>query len=279
MNRIELKTLEMYMLSATIPLVSEQTVDGSPTLLGTCTMIEAAGKVFLVTASHVLDENHELTKMAIPTGPFKGELWTLGSCTRIVPTDETLDVGLLEIQTEQVQGLLKTGWHPIAFELIDVPSPRGRFVLCGYPEEKTIRSVEQLQGALLTVHSDRIDVPEDAEEPVREDLDLFLLYDESAEDLYGNKRHLPTLDGVSGSALWEVREVQPGKIWSAHDVLKVVGLTIRYRKRAYFRAQQWWLVAEALAQHEDPAVATVGTSIGNRISPSWFKRTPRAHLA
>jgi hypothetical protein len=275
-NRIELKTLELYMLSATIPLVSVQTVDGNPTLLGTCTMIEAGKKLFLVTASHVLDENHDLTKMAIPTGPLKGALWTLGSCTRMVPTDDTLDVGLLEIQTEAVQGLLRAGWRPISFDLIDIPSSTGRFVLCGYPEERTIKTVEQLQGALLTVYSDRIAVPANAEQPVRPDLDLFLLYDHSAEDLYGNRRTLPALNGVSGSVLWEVREPQPGKIWAAHEVLKVVGITMRYRRGEYFRAQRWWLVAEALAQHSDDDVAAIGASIGDRISPAWFCRPPRA---
>lgn len=276
MTRIELKTLELYMLSATIPLVSVQTIDGIPGLLGTCTMIEVGKRVFLVTASHVLDENFDLTKMAIPTGPLRGELWTLGSCTRMVPTDDTLDVGLLEIQTEEVQGLLRAGWRPISFDLIDMPSSSGRFVLCGYPEERTIRTVEQLQGALLTVHSDRIDVPENAEQPVRPDLDLFLLYDDSAEDLYGNRRELPALKGVSGSVLWEVREPQSGKIWAAHEVLKVVGITMRYRNGEYFRAQQWWLVAEALAQHDDDEVAAVGAAIGDKISPSWFSRSSRA---
>jgi hypothetical protein len=274
MNSIELRTIEMYMLSVTIPLISVQTEDGSPTLLGTCTMIEAAGRVFLVTASHVLKEQYELVKMAIPTGPLKGDLWTLGSCTRMVPTDKDLDVGLLEIQTEEVQGLLRAGWRPISFDLVDVPSRNGHFVLCGYPEEKTVRTVENLQGALLTVHSNRIEVPKYAEQPVRDGLDLFLLYDDSAEDLYGKSMSTVTLNGVSGSALWEVREVQPGRIWSAHDSLKVVGMTIRYVKGEYVRAQEWWLVAEALAKHDDPAVAAVGADIGDRISPPWFQRYP-----
>lgn len=276
LTRIEATALEQYMLARTVPIVSTQSVDGFPVLLGTSTLIDIAGVLYLVTADHLFEDGIDLKQLAIPTNPRSAELWTIGSFTRCAIHDRDLDIAAIQIESADTEHRLRAGWKVLPIDMIDSPSQSGRFALCGYPADLTRRTDDFLVGKLLTIYTDRLhQVPSDADRPVHPEVDLFFLCDDSAENLFGAKAELPRLQGTSGSSVWEIKEPAPGQPWLPESVLRVVGINSSYRKGRYFRSKNWWLSAEMLSKVDNIAVTEVASSLLARIAPRPIGSTER----
>lgn len=270
--RIEVFALECYMLERTIPLITEQTEDGNPKLLGTCTLVKVGTSYFFVTAAHVL-ENVDLKQVAIPTYPRSGELWTIGSVfnhaiySHPIYDPEYLDVAIIQVNSEEVTKILDNGWKPLQLEMLGNASESGRFALCGYPESYSRKIGSVLTGKLLTVYTGRLtDAPQNADQPVDSDIDLFFLCDNSAQNLFGQAQTIPALQGTSGSSIWEIREPSEGEAWAPERVLRVVGINSSYRKQEYFRAKRWRIAAAMFGKMEEGDVSSMGELLCKRLA-------------
>jgi hypothetical protein len=87
-------------------------------------------------------------------------------------------------------------------------------------------------------------IPPEAEQPVHPEVDLFFRYDAEANGSNGEPMATPLLPGVSGSAIWECRDVNG--IWTAARSLKIVGIETSYLAGKYVRGKQWHLVQKML---------------------------------
>lgn len=269
-ERVEAIALERFMLERTVPLLTEQTKDGFPALLGTSTLLDVHGTLFLVTADHVLEDIMELGEVAFPESPRGKTLWSLGSCTLHRVDNMDLDLAILEIRSSETNQRLRAGWKTVTEANLAAPQRGVRSALCGYPAEYTTRRDDLLHGKLLTIYTAQLpELPESAEPPVNEAFDLFYLCDNSAENLFGGPGELPRLGGTSGSSIWEIGNVAETEPWTPERALRIVGVNRTYRPGKYFRGRPWWLVAKMLSQHEKPEVAAEGELLVKRLAPPW----------
>ncbi len=251
MEKHEVVALEAYIVRRTLPLLTDQTANGSMALLGTSTLLEVAGTLFLVTAAHVF-ENVDLTRVAVPEQPFRSDVWTLGGLTRHRPWNSHFDVEVLEVHDTDTESRLRSGWDCITPNAFSPPSALGRFAVSGFPEAFTHPIPRYLAGALLSIYTSRLpDFPPEADQPCYPSVDLFFLCDDSHETVDGLRCEMPKLQGTSGASVWEVYDLQPGAVWSPEQALSVVGVQSSYRRGRYFRAKGWQLVLQTLLEADN----------------------------
>jgi hypothetical protein len=170
-----MRAVERFTAHVTIPVLYDdpRAVDQ----IGTATLFKVDERLFLVTAAHLFDDK-DPARFSIPTLPSP-QLQTLGKFSLLKPTEEVVDIAVLELQEETTISRLTTGWwRPLTLENVAPAFSSGVFALCGYPSERAVRRGGLIGGSLITAYTERLpEIPEDAEAPVRPELDLFFHYD------------------------------------------------------------------------------------------------------
>src|SRR5271166_4055384 len=131
--------------NATLPLLLADG-NGVKEVLGNGTLFEAEGRLFIVTALHIVKTNKndlaspnvDLGDVALPEAPDRRvTLWTLGNL-RVWPSVlPDVDVVVLDVLSDGARRALRTNWRPLALRRAGRWLSGARFVLAGTPTELT----------------------------------------------------------------------------------------------------------------------------------------------
>lgn len=260
-TRIEAEAIERFALHVTVPIFLE--VGDSGGLLATGTLFKIDGRSFLVTARHVFDKLPDLTKLAYPENPLRGDLYTFGSFTVLKPNEEHIDVAAVELKSPETIEILETNWQFLSLANVAAPSQvagDGAFFVSGYPESLTKNDAGWTKGKLVTAYTQRLSsAPVEAIDPVIPQLDLFFDYSRDAMSVTGESIQTPKLPGVSGASIWELRPVSG--LWTPETATRIVGIQSAYVHSKYIRGKSWWAVAKVLEQADHGLAEAVRTKL------------------
>ena len=237
---------EQYVFQRTLPIVTRT---GQTRGIGTGTLFEAEGHLFLITAGHVADECAKADSVTIPSGLANHRARTVGPVRRLSVTSEglDLDVAALLLQDEDLTRLLRMQMDIMTAEdVAAVPDGTEWFYLAGYPSVY-VDAVEDdvATGMAVTVASEYVGDPPPQTSP---ETHLLLRHSLTGRDAAGQPVQGPALGGISGATVWAFdlsRDEQAG--WTARSALRAVGVQTHYHRGQYIRSTRWRLVAEALA--------------------------------
>lgn len=241
----EMSSIERFLTACTVPLIY-QGVD-KVRVQGTGTFFEQDGRHFLVTAGHVF-KGIDPNELGVPERAGNDAyIWRFGHAQIHHPknTDE-LDVGVVELGDKEFIELAVAGWRFLnASNLAPPVSNIEQYIVAGYPD-KTVKNIDGTltPAALFQIYTGPFDgEPRDG----RGKFDLLLRYDRKAGNTYGRRKQTPSLEGVSGAAVYAVLPSKDG-IWAPEIILKVVGIQTSFVHSEYIRAKSWGLVANLLSQ-------------------------------
>jgi hypothetical protein len=254
----KLKAIQHWMARTVIPLLYD---DPSRQLdsYGSGALIGSNENVLFATARHNLffpDHTtlRDRTRLAIPIpdsdAPAKTDIVnTLGTfdvLQSVDPPGQDIDIALLHLKDLDLIARLRRSWNVIDRSKAVVASPQGNFVLSGYPSARVKITEQGLGGSLNTIHTERMpQAPQNAKQPIHPDYDLFFYYDDDATDLDGNAVKTPAVPGMSGSVVWELRDVEHG-VWAPDNALTMVAIQVSWMKDNFARAKSWAYVEHIL---------------------------------
>lgn len=249
-HRQQLKALDMFGFRAAVPLFRADGEDGDH--LATGTFVSVRGKLVLLTARHVLDEI-EPEAIAIARSPEGSQLQTLGSLVVYTAKDASgvgLDIDIVgfEILDPETVQIAKDGWRVVDISIGDSALGTGEVLLVGYPSATLRKRGMQMTGRPHGIITKIMPgAPGDAVQPVDPVLDLFLHLSRQSIVEGGDIVGTPRIEGMSGCAIWELRQPAEGSLWSPERVFRLVGIQARARHYDYFRGKSWRYI-EALLQ-------------------------------
>lgn len=255
----KLKAIQHWMARTVIPLLYDDP-SGQLDSYGSGALIGSNGNVLFATARHNLFFPDHATlrdriRLAIPIpdrdDPAKTDVVnTLGTFDVLQPVDppgQDIDIALLHLKDPDLIARLGRSWNVIDRSKAVVASPQGKFVLSGYSSARVKVTPQGLGGSLNTIHTERMpQAPEGAEQPIHPDHDLFFYYDNDATDVEGNAVETPAVPGMSGSVVWELRDVKNG-VWAPDNALKMVAIQVSWMKDNFARAKSWAYVEHILS--------------------------------
>ncbi len=210
--------------------------------LATGTFVAVGEKRILLTARHVLDQSAP-EDIAIAKSPEGSGLRTLGNLLIHKPIDlpgTEIDIVGIEIQDQETINIIEAGWRVVHMAIGDDPDASGKVVLVGYPSATLDKEDLRITGrptAIMTASMDK--VPANSTPPVNPTLDLFLQLSRRAIDEAGEIVDIPRIHGMSGCAIWQLRETTDGELWSPDRVLRLVGIQSSAMHGSYFRGKRW----------------------------------------
>lgn len=238
-----------FMVKVVVPLLYELP-DGRVDQIGICTLFRERQHRLLITARHNLEGSHILDRFTVLKNPIRSDLDTLGSFELFKPNDppgRDIDVAVLRFLDQSTIGQMEAGWHFLTTANTGTAPAQGIFVLSGYPSARAKISGQAIGGSLNTIYTKRITAaPPSAKPPVDADIDLFFHYDKEGIDLEGRAVKTPALPGVSGSSVWEYREISG--LWPPENALKVVGIQTSWIEGDFARAKIWAYVQHIIQQ-------------------------------
>jgi len=92
------------------------------------------------------------------------------------------------------------------------------------------------------------DTPANAMLPVDLALDLFLELPRQAIITVGTTIDIPPIGGMSGCAIWQLRDTADDKLWSPDRALRLVGVQSSAKPGNYFRGKPWTYIHNLLKQ-------------------------------
>jgi hypothetical protein len=235
----EHRAIERFLNARTIPLCYER--DGRAFVQGTGTFFRLRGKLYLVTAAHIL-EGIEPALLGVPDRPSGNvSVWNLNDITIHHPRDtENFDIAVIELLNQNFHARVASSWHFIdESDVVEPEAGQDEYLLAGYPTE----TVEDKNGKLtpqpmLQLFTKRYQEPHNESEA---DHDLLLSYPKTARGIFGDERSTPRLQGVSGAAVY-VRVKQTSAVWSPEQVFRPVGLQVRMKHGEFIRIKRWMLL-------------------------------------
>lgn len=244
-DRQNMIAVERFAATVTIPIlfeVGQDVVDQ----IGTGTLIDYDDRLLLVTARHLFDD-HKPEDLVIPSSNTTA-LHGVGPYHLYRADKPDIDLAILELRHPPTIERARASWSILSLDNIGVASPRGHFVMAGYPSVKSKRAGGMLGSTLLTLHTARLEeVPAQADQPVHPDLDLFFHFGAEGETLAGETGDVPALPGCSGASIWEYREPDNMTFWTPSQCLMIVGVQSTYKPKAgYMRAKSWAYVRTML---------------------------------
>ena len=118
--------------------------------------------------------------------------------------------------------------------------------LAGYPSTRMAKSGYNLSGKPIAFQcSPCPSIPASATQPVNPDLDIFLDYPMSAIEKGGKVVSVEGINGMSGSAIWEIHEALDQEVWTPERALRLVGIQSAAKKGSYVRGNKWAFLREA----------------------------------
>jgi hypothetical protein len=248
------------MAQTVIPLLYDDP-SGQLDSYGSGALINSNGNVVFATARHNLflpdgttPRDHARLAIPIPNRDAPAQtdvVHTFGTFEVIQPADlpgQDIDVALLHLKDTDLVSKLRNSWKIVDRSKASLASPQGRFVLSGYPSDRVQVTKRGLGGSLNTIYTERMpQAPQNAAQPVHPDYDLFFHYDTDATDLEGNVVKTPAVPGMSGSVVWELRDISD-ELWSPDKVLTMVAIQASWLKGNFARAKSWAYIEHLLKQ-------------------------------
>ena len=222
---------------------------------------------YIVTAAHVLEEliaKNQLERIGIPHGRLSAGVSNLGRCyIETFKTSDPFDSAIICLQQPELVAVLQKNWHFLSPK--DLSPTRANMSNCfvaGYPRVATWKAGVQLSAKFFCFVTSLLEeVPEDAPE-VRDGLDIFLRHRESGEDLLDGKlTEFPSLNGISGAAIWRATVTSPSSVWTAASRLKVIGVQTSYRSGSYIRGKSWHLIARIFKRFDERAFEEIEAAL------------------
>lgn len=248
-NEHQRQALDTLGFRAAVPLFCAIGEDADH--LATGTFIAVGDKCVLLTARHILD-TCEPEQIAIATSPEGSGLQTLGNLVIHKPIDHPgteIDIVGIEIVDRETIDIIKAGWRVVNIAIGGEADAGGELVLIGYPSATLNKKDMQIVGrptGIVTALMD--DVPANATLPVDPTLDLFLQLPRKAIATAGAIVDIPPIHGMSGCAIWQLREIADGEFWSPDRALRLVGVQSTARSGSYCRGKRWAYIRNLLKQ-------------------------------
>lgn len=241
-----------FLIEVTLPIIAVEKDEF--VIIGTGTLFTIAGRLFLVSAAHILD-HFEPGRWGFPTGPHAGEIKTFGQAAFFRASDPSIDVCVAEILDSQAKADLENAWRVLTLRDVWLPDYSADVVyLTGYPSIRAKYEKGNLRGQLFVVPTQfRKDAPQIArlsDDEVRKGIDFFLDYKKAINELTGEDVSAFKIQGTSGSSIWAYRKRgwRDGPVWSPQTSMCVIGIQSAYVHNDYLRCKSWGPVLIALAQ-------------------------------
>lgn len=246
-NEHQQQALDTFGFRAAVPLFRAIGEDADHLATGTCVAI--GEKRILLTARHILDAC-EPEQIAIATSPEGSGLRTLGNLLIHKPIDlpgTEIDIVGIEIQDRETIDIVEAGWRVVDMAIGDEHHTEAEFVLIGYPSDTLNKTGMRISGrpaAIVTALT--VAVPNNSTPPANPTLDIFLQLPREAIARGGAIVAIPPISGMSGCAIWQLRETVDNELWSPDRVLRLVGIQSSARAGSYFRGKCWTYIRNLL---------------------------------
>jgi hypothetical protein len=221
----EIFALEAFAFNASVPLFCALGEDADHCATGT--FVETGGKLFLLTARHVLDQC-DSENIAIACSPSGSKLFTLGNLIVHKPEDMDdgeIDIVGLEMQDQEIVDKINSEWRVVGMAIGGHQNISEKKLLVGFPSDKLDKNGFNLFGKPIAFSCSLCDpVSENAKKPIKPELDLFLEFPTSAVEKGGKSVEVNRIRGMSGCAIWEIHEPLNNEIWTPERVLRLVGI-------------------------------------------------------
>lgn len=246
-DELRQQALEQFGFHTAVPLF--RAIGDDADHLGTGTFIAVEDKCILLTARHNLD-NCKPEDVAIAASPEGPGLHTLGRCVIHKPIDlpdTDIDIVAIEILEHETIDIVKAGWRLVDIATGDNANASDEIVLVGYPSATFSRAEIGIVGSPIAITTNLLkNVPPDARRPVSATLDLFLGLPSTGIDAKGATATVPSIRGMSGSAIWQYREPAESDLWSPDRALRLVGVQCAALQGRYIRGKSWAFVSKML---------------------------------
>ncbi len=281
-SEYENNALHNFFIHATLPLIAK--IGEEFCVIGTGTLFKIAGRHFIVTAAHIL-EDFAADRWAFPTGPHKGTIMTLGASEFLKPNDESVDICVIELKDQDAIACLEREWRFLTLGNVWLPDLSATSVfLSGFPSVRAKFDGENLRGRLFVVRSNYYTgVPESAKsakESVQTGVDFFVQFKNSVNELTGENVGDVQIQGTSGCSIWAYREQGWAKhgFWSPEVALRVIGVQSAYVRNDYLRVKNWGVVLRLLMSVDDDIRGEVAPII-DMILAKTKSASPREQFA
>lgn len=248
-NEHQRVALDTFGFRAAVPLFRAVGEDADH--LATGTFITVGKKCILLTARHILDHCAP-EHIAIARSPERSGLQTLGNLIIHKPIDQPgteIDIVGIEILDRETIDIIKAGWRVVDMMIGDEVDASGELVLIGYPSATLNKKGMQIVGRPTGIITAQMgSIPNNATPPVNPMLDLFLQLPLEAITNSGSTVDIPPIHGMSGCAIWQLRQTADGQFWSPDRTLRLVGVQSSARPGSYFRGKRWAYIRNLLEQ-------------------------------
>ena len=243
------EALDQFGFRSAVPLFRR--TDESADHLATGIFIAVGCRVFLLTARHILDKCKP-EDVAIATSPEGSALQTLGNLVVHKPIDvpgADIDIVAIELLDDETKRIIYDGWRVIDPSMGGDAYGTGELVLIGYPSETLKMEGINIKGGPTGIITAPLALtPSNANPTANPALDFFLQLPRRAVVVGGQVVEIPAIQGMSGCAIWELREVAEGALWSPDRALRFVGIQSSAKPGHYFRGKRWSFVKAMLDQ-------------------------------
>lgn len=244
------KAIEDFGFRSSVPIFKATAGDDADHL-ATGTFINCQGRLFLLTARHILDDCNP-ADLAIARSPKGSILQTLGISNLFRPVDDPrvdVDILCIEIKEPEVQTIVAQGWRAVDISIGKDPELDKDVLLVGYPSATLTKDGMRLSGRPTSYRTSVMaTAPQSAKQPVSAELDLFMVLDREGESFSGERFLSPAIGGMSGCAIWQFTEVQNTELWTPDRALRLVGIQASALAGQFFRGKQWRYIAHVITQ-------------------------------
>lgn len=222
------------------------------TAKGTGTLLDGGDRLYLVTASHVLD-GCVASKLSSPGGRTLAPPvpWRDVRVVKAPEASKLPDVAIVEFLSPETIAALRRTYSSLTLDRVATATPGSAFILAGFPEEKakiTGKVVDHDPFVYFTTMMP--EPPKDAADP-NPTFDLFFALGRRGTGSDGQRIDVPNLRGASGCAIWEIGA--GGKLWTPGTALRAVGVLRSAKPGAWFRATNWLAGIFVLATFDSQA--------------------------
>jgi hypothetical protein len=258
----EANAVNHYIAGCSLPIVEE--LDEAAAVLATANFFEAAGRCFLVTASHSFEDfDPERMGILVKQANDRRCYMTLNGCRRYYWEDEDLDVTVVEVQDPDLAAALRRTYQSLGPEAVARHGERfSQYIIAGFPRSGALCGPGHIEPRAMKLTT----TPFEGMHPegFRFDREFLLTFAESGRTPNGTLKPSQPLQGLSGAAVWGVATPGSGCVWTPRSAVRVVGIQHAYKKTAYIRCHRWWLVARMLEQMD----STIGAEFMAALSSS-----------
>jgi hypothetical protein len=254
LSAYKVRAFHEFLLHVTLPILFRK--DENAGVIGNGTLFKIAGRSFLITAAHIMDD-YPVADWAFPTHPRKGRSQGISTGEYVRPSEPGLDVCVIELKDPKVIAILDANWRFLTLNNVWLPDLSANAVLlAGYPSIRAQFDGENLSGKIFIVRQQYKDgdpdIPEDAD-PLSQGVDFFIDYQDAVNEYTEENISRVHIGGMSGCSVWAYRQIgwASHMFWSPEVPLRVIGIQSGYVEGKYLRAKSWGAILNTLAGFDD----------------------------